>query len=119
MRAIIIEPGKAGRVEEIENTIEVFEEIVDGWFETTYPFADNVCVVCNDEGKLIGLEPNVRIGNSVYVGTIVIVGLNRTQTDFEDLTDEQICKYMKMFEEPKQPTIEEVREDSFIYVISF
>lgn len=109
MKAIIIEPGKAARLADIENTLESLENLVDGWIECTYPFADNACVICNDEGKLIGLEPNVKINGSVYVGTIVIAGLNNMQCDFDDLTDKQIKRYLKMFEHPVQPTMDEAQ----------
>ena len=119
MRAIVIEPGKKAEVREIENSLVEYQGLVDGWIETTYPFNDDVCVVCNDEGKLIGLEPNVEINGSVYVGTIVIVGLTAHGTDFGDLSEEQKRRYLEMFKNPKKPTTEDVERDSYMYVYKF
>jgi len=119
MRAIVIEPGKKAEVREIKNTLVELQNIVDGWIETTYSLDDNVCVICNDEGKLIGLEPNVEINGAVYVGTIVIAGLTNHGTDFGDLTEDQEKRYLEMFKNPKKPTIEDVKNDSYIYVYTF
>ena len=40
------------------------------------------CIICNEEGLLIGLPFNTNINGNVYVGTILVVGVKG-----EDFTD--------------------------------
>lgn len=58
---------------EIDNSLEAMQKLVGGYIEVVYMF-DNVFMVCNEEGKLIGLEPNLVLGNGdVVVGDIFFV----------------------------------------------
>ncbi len=102
---VLAEPGKKAKVTEIENTLENLQKIVGGYIECVYPFEDNVGIICNEEGKLIGLEPNRVMrdddGNAVDIifGTFIITGL--TEDDFGSLTDEQAEYYLEMFRCPE------------------
>ena len=64
-------------------------------------YIDDVALICNEEGKLIGLPWNRSLfdeeGNlyDVIAGTFLVVGL--TEDDFGSLSDEQIEKYTEMF----------------------
>ena len=102
---VLAEPGKKAKVTEIENTLENLQKIVGGYIECIYPFEDNVGIICNEEGKLIGLEPNrvLRDDNGkavdIIFGTFIITGL--TEDDFGSLTDEQAEYYLEMFRCPE------------------
>ena len=102
---VLAEPGKKAKVTDIENTLENLQKIVGGYIECIYPFEDNVGLICNEEGKLIGLEPNRVMrdddGNAVDIifGTFIITGL--TDDDFGSLTDEQAEYYLDLFEFPE------------------
>ena len=101
IKVVLAEPGKKAKVTEIENTLENLQKIVGGYIECVYPFEDNVGIICNEEGKLIELEPNRVLrdenGNAVDIifGTFIITGL--TEDDFGSLTDEQVEYYLDMF----------------------
>lgn len=105
IKVVLAEPGKEAKVTEIENTLENLQKIVGGYIECIYPFEDNVGIICNEEGKLIGLEPNRVLrddnGNAVDIifGTFIITGL--TEADFGSLTDEQADYYLDMFRCPE------------------
>ncbi len=90
--------------------LAVSKEGEDALMEVTYPFEDNAVVVGNDSAKLIGMEGNRHINGGIYAGQIFIVGDGGGE-DFCDLTDEQIDKYTKMFEQPEDITPEEVQND--------
>ena len=52
----MLEPNKSAYVKEIGNDLDSMQEEVDGYIEIIYPFEDQyVGLVCNEEGKLIGI----------------------------------------------------------------
>ena len=100
-KVLIVEPNKKAKVTEIDNSLETLQSIVGGYIECIYPFEDNVGIIANEEGKLIGLEPNRALkddeGNiyDIIFGTFIVAGL--TEDDFGSLTDEQAEKYSAEF----------------------
>ena len=102
IKVVMVEPGKAARVIEIGTELEDLQEAVGGGFiETFYPFEEEVCIVCNDEGKFNGMEPCRAIRDEDGDIADVIFGpffLCDCSTDhFESLSDEQLQKYLKLF----------------------
>lgn len=104
MKAIIVEPDARPRVADIQSDLRSLRAIVgrnSGHIEVVYPFEDNVGIICNEEGKLLGLPLNRALRNDngdiydIICGNFIIVGL--TEEDFGDLTDEQVEKYTQMF----------------------
>lgn len=87
MKAIIKKPGEKPRVIEIENELSALQEAVDGYIQAV-PLAADACIICNEEGKLIGLPYNIRILNEIFVGNILFVGV--AGEEFCSLTNEQI-----------------------------
>ena len=83
MRAIIKYPGEVtGHYEEIENSLEALQDVVCGYIETIQCGGSSVLII-NEEGKLLGLEPNFRIKDfDIIAGTAIVVGV-----DDEDFTD--------------------------------
>ena len=55
---VLVEPGKLARPAKITATLEEMQAVVGGDIEPFYPFEEQVCIVCNEEGKLIGLPLN-------------------------------------------------------------
>ena len=58
MKVLVVEPGKAPYESDISPGLESLQKAVGGYIEITYPFDDPVAVVCNEEGKLLGLPLN-------------------------------------------------------------
>lgn len=58
LRVVLVEPGKAARVAEINGSLEGMQKTVGGYIQAVYPFEETVCLVCNEEGKLQGLPLN-------------------------------------------------------------
>ena len=73
--------------------------------------------ICNEEGKLIGMEGNRRIGDgsSIIAGPFFICGT--TEEDFRGLTDSEVNLYMDRFKEPEQISPEEVSADTGCTII--
>ena len=91
--------------------------IYDEVFDVVYPDDNETCIICNEEGKLIGMEGNRRIGDgsSIIAGPFFICGT--TEEDFRGLTDSEVDLYMDRFKEPEQISPEEVRADTGCTII--
>ena len=74
IRAIVKEPHKDPEWREIKNDLETLQQLVGGCFETL-GFTVTSALICNEEGNLLDLEPNIRLWNDMICGTIVIVGV--------------------------------------------
>lgn len=106
MTVLLLCPGKRPEVITIPHTLKQMQQLVGGSIEAIYPFADPVAIICNEEGKLLGLEPNRAIRNpetgeliDILCGTCFICGLG--EDDFCSLTQEQIDCYRQMFYHPE------------------
>ena len=101
MKVLVVEPQKPCRVQEIESLADM-QQLVGGDIEAVYPFQELVAVVCNADGKLLGLPMNRPLLDKDYLpydiirGTFFIAGLG--QEDFISLTDEQIQRYKSLYD---------------------
>ena len=80
IRAIVKRPDeKFGHVTNISNTLKNLQRIVDGPIEVV-PFGNKMAIICNEEGRLRGLQRNfiIRyvIGADIIRGEIAIVGVD-------------------------------------------
>lgn len=83
MRALVKEPGKAAEIKDIKNDLKELQGIVKGYIETVTITSDAV-VICNEEGRLLGLPHNCEICGVDFVGTIVLAGVKGDElTDFK------------------------------------
>lgn len=102
MRVVIVEPGKYAREAEIDNTLQAEQAVVGGLIDVIRPWPeDKVCLVLNDEGKIIPLEPNRALPEyeEVVFGTFFICGDDGE--DFCSLTDAQVQRYVERFRRPE------------------
>ncbi len=105
MTVLVVAPGEKPSVETIPIGLENLQQQVGGYIEAIYPFEEPVGIVCNEEGKINGLQLNRALRddeNSIYdivSGTFLVVGLG--EEDFCSLTPEQIKKYSEHFSEPE------------------
>ena len=101
MKVLVVEPQKPCRVQEIESLADM-QQLVGGDIEAVYPFQEPVALVCNSEGKLLGLPMNRPLLDKDYLpydiirGTFFVAGLG--QEDFISLTDEQIRRYKSLYD---------------------
>ena len=99
-------PGKQAVVTRIQNTLEAKQAFVGGGLiQAVYPYDDPVAIVCNEEGKLKGMEPCRALfdeeGNiyDIIVGPFLICGLD--DEGFVSLTPQQQKAYLAMFRHPQ------------------
>ena len=105
LTVLVVAPGEKPKVETIDCGLESLQQQVGGYIEAVYPFEEPVGLVCNEEGKINGMQLNRALrddDNSIYdivSGTFLVVGLG--EEDFCSLTPEQIEKYSEHFAEPE------------------
>lgn len=61
LRVLLVEPEKAPRTAVIPNNLDGLQTAVGGMIEIV-DLDDKTCLVCNEEGKLLGLPGNRRVG---------------------------------------------------------
>ena len=71
IKVIVKEPRKDAYASEISNTLESFKKIVGGYIEVVSFGLDHMLIL-NEEGKLIGLQPNIVWNDDVIMGTIIL-----------------------------------------------
>lgn len=105
IQVVLCEPRKKARIATINNTLASLQQIVGGYIEAVYPFDDPVAIICNEEGKINGLELNRALRDErgtvydILAGTFLIVGLG--EENFTSLTSEHREKYRNLFEYPE------------------
>lgn len=105
MKVVLAEPGKKAVVTEIGEDLRSMQRTVGGLIQAMYPWPDSAALVCNDEGKLMGLPFNRALRDEdgqIYdtvAGTFFVCGL--TEENFCGLTEEQVEKYLAEFLEPE------------------
>lgn len=102
MRVVVVEPQKKPRVQHIDGSLEGMQAVVGGLIQAIYPYDDDVALICNEEGKILGLAPNRLVfgedGNllDVICGTFFIAGVG--VEEFCSLTQEKSTKYIRLFD---------------------
>lgn len=100
MNVLLIEPEKAPREAEIGSGLKAMQDVVGGMIEAVYPYDDLVALVCNEEGKLIGLPLNRKIEDyDIIAGTFFICGLS--EDNFASLPPDLMEKYKEKFAQPE------------------
>lgn len=87
IRVVLVEPGKLARVADIDASLEGLQKVVKGDIEPFYPFEEQVCIVCNDEGKINGMPLN----RAVYA-----------EPEQIDMTYGELCKCFREAEDRGQ-----------------
>lgn len=101
-----VEPGKAPEQVTIPNTLKAMQELVGGHIEVIN--YQGACLICNEDGKLLGLEPNRRIGQDVIVGTFFLANSDLEGQMFS-LSEEDLSHFRQQFAQPEALTQKEVQ----------
>ena len=106
MRILVVEPTKDPYVKEIDGSLESMQSVVGGYIQAVSPFEDpTVLLVCNEDGKVIGLPENRFLRNrngipyDIIHGTFFLAQGN--DESFCSLTDKQIQTYTRLYSREK------------------
>lgn len=107
LKVLYIEPMKTPQIVEIDGDLESMQNLVGGYIEEYMPFEDEVAIVCNDEGKINGLEANRGIFDKegelqdIICGSFFICYVPVESEKYLSLPDNLRKKYEEMFRHPE------------------
>lgn len=92
IKVIVVTKDKI-QVKRIENNLKSLQEIVEGYIEC-FDIKDNHTIICNEEGKIMNLEPNLYVIHKgiiieILCGNLIICNVDKNG-EFASLTDEEI-----------------------------
>ncbi len=108
MKVLLVRPGEKAEMVEMNDSLESMQNAVGGMIEEYMPFEDDVAIVCNEEGKLMGLPPNRAIYGEdgclldVMSGTFFICYAPIESEKFLSLPPDMEKKYTEMFKSPEE-----------------
>lgn len=108
MKILRVDPGLHPQEAEINGSLESMQNLVGGLIQVIYPFRDaEVALICNDEGKLLGLPFNRALRDEsgatydVVAGTFFLCSASWDSDTFGSLSEDQMQEYMERFRHPE------------------
>jgi len=85
--------GKEPVVATVENTLEAKQKLVGGLIEIV-SLDENTLLVCNEEGKVLNMPPNLLFDYDYIAGDCFLIGDDyKNNGEYRSLTDDEIIKY--------------------------
>ena len=107
MKILVVKPFLPPVVKEIDGTLKSMQEEVSGYIQAIYPFEEPVALICNEEGKLLGLPLNRALRDEdgkiydIIAGTFFLCSAPFGEEDFSSLSDNEIEHFTKLFQYPE------------------
>ena len=107
MKILLVEPGEEPALKELAGSLKSMQEIVGGTIQAIYPFEESVALICNDEGKLLGLPLNRGLRDEegriydIVAGTFFLCGAPEDSDSFGSLTDGAMQAFKQRFAVPE------------------
>ena len=99
LNVLLVKPYELPVEITINNTLKDKQECVEGLIEYySSSLYQDVIFICNEEGKINGMEPNRDVKHDIIFGPFLIVGDDPELGEDRSLTKEQIDKYKKIFD---------------------
>lgn len=120
IKVLKVAPGEYPKEVVLENNLDVLQKAVSigcdyqGLIEVI-SLEKGVCIICNEEGKLLGLEGNRRLGGDIIAGVFYVVGEDKCG-NFVSLTKAQMEQYSKRFWEPEQFSVGDVTDLIYAFI---
>ena len=105
IHVLVVEPEKQPYAKEIPSSLESLQHEVEGCIQATYPFAEPVALICDEEGKLNGSPLNRALRDNeghiydIMAGTFLVVGLG--EDHFTSLAPELVQRFAEHFKTPE------------------
>ena len=95
IKVLVIDENGNISIEILDNSLECFQQIVDGYVECLELYNQNIVILCDEEGYLKNKNISKYLVLNEHllgiVGTFILAGLNNNE--FCSLTDKQIKYY--------------------------
>lgn len=121
IRVLMVAPGEHPKEVTIRNDLDSLQEAVSIGSDhqrliEIIGIDDMVCILCNEDGKLIGLEGNRRVGDDIIAGVFYVVGENG-RGNLTSLSDAEMERYRKLFWEPENFSEAAVADAIVMYLL--
>ena len=107
IQVVLVGPGKSARIAEVGTSLDAMQRTVCGSIEACFPFEEQVCIVCNSEGKINGLPLNRAIRDEdtneivdIIAGTFFICDCSGESLG--SLSKEQQKRYLEKYRLPER-----------------
>jgi hypothetical protein len=117
IRALLVEVGEKPREVTIENSLGELQRIVQGRIEFYSLRGSLASIICNEEGKIIGMPGNRLVRNEIICGDFLVVGDNG-YGETVSLTKNQTVKYSEKFKIPLEFSDQQVQDNFLVKVMS-
>lgn len=95
MTVIIKEPNSEPVVSNIDSDLNTLQNLVGGYIEYI-KFDINFVIIINEEGCIKRLDPNIKYGDKILVGTIIISSVENGEfTSLPQKSINKILGYLK------------------------
>lgn len=107
LHVVVVESEKAPYKKAFQAGLKPMQEIVGGTIQALYPFSEPIALICNDEGKVLGLPFNRSLRDEsgklydVISGTFFLCGAPADSDRFESLTEQQAAWCLERFRIPE------------------
>ena len=111
LEVLMVEPMKEPRMVTLDNNLTALQEAVSigadyrGLIEII-PLDDEANILCNEEAKLLELEPNRRLWSDILCGVFYVTGQDN-EGNLCSLSAERMAYYKDFFAEPEVISSEE------------
>jgi len=118
IKVLMVAPGEHPTETTLVNELDALQMAVSigaeyqGLIEII-PLEDNLCLLCNEEGKLLQLQGNRRVGRDIIAGVFYICKAGAEGT-LSSLNEDEMEQYKKRFWEIEEYTRQDVEESIFL-----
>ena len=112
IRVLKVAPKELPVVVELTNELSALQNAVEGLIEII-EIDGETCLLCNEEGKIYGMEPNRRFGSDVLCGTFYVTGQDK-HGNLASLSQKNIQTYTALFGQIEEISREEAEQAMFI-----
>ena len=105
INVLVVEPEKTPYMASIGSDLKAMQDAVGGSIEPVYPFDEPVALVCNEDGKILGMKLNRALRDEngeiydIIAGKFFVCGLG--EDDFTSLTPELAEQFKDKFVHPE------------------
>lgn len=107
IRVVLVEPGKQARIADIEASLEGYYRAIGAdTIQEVYPYEEEVCIICDDEGKLTGRPLNRALRDEdtkeiydIIAGTFFVCSCKEPR--YTSLSTDQQRRYLEQFKWPE------------------
>ena len=96
MKVVLLKPFEYARAAEIGTSLEAMQAVVGGLIEPAYYFDEEVCLICNEEGKVANLKPNLGFDLDYIAGDCFLIGDDSKNNTFKSIDLKEIKPLKKV-----------------------